>query len=235
MSRLTPPGGLLCGASACVKCAQAHFTRRRHRSPKPPPQPPPLRRRRRSTAAALRRLSPLAAHRCCLLTPPRSTLAWLLLLAVPVVVLGRAVALNAHSPAKLATSSASGPEQSCAPANAPPRVLLVSLDGFRAEYVHQALNTAATQRPLPALRWLAEHGSRAQAMTSVFPSVTFPNHWSIATGLCESSESRRAAELHIFRLSRARVRTDRSGGARSGGQLVPPLRPGASGGAGRKI
>ena len=89
----------------------------------------------------------------------------------------------------LETTAAAGNAQSCSAAptcvssNAAPRVLLVSLDGFRAEYVHQALASSAELRPLPALRWLAEHGSRAQAMTSAFPTVTFPNHWSEATGL----------------------------------------------------
>ena len=65
------------------------------------------------------------------------------------------------------------------------RVLLVSLDGFRADYVSHIL--AAPQvpgsSPLPAFRYLLANGARAQAMLPAFPSKTFPNHYTIATGL----------------------------------------------------
>jgi predicted AlkP superfamily pyrophosphatase or phosphodiesterase len=60
---------------------------------------------------------------------------------------------------------------------APPReaVLLVSIDGFRADYL---------ERPQARqLRRLATEGVRARWLTSVFPSKTFPNHYSIVTGL----------------------------------------------------
>ena len=54
-------------------------------------------------------------------------------------------------------------------------VVLISLDGFRADYL---------QRPAAArLRALAARGVRAERMISVFPSKTFPNHYSIVTGL----------------------------------------------------
>jgi predicted AlkP superfamily pyrophosphatase or phosphodiesterase len=56
-----------------------------------------------------------------------------------------------------------------------PTVILVSIDGFRADY----LDTL----PVPVLRAIAASGVRAEAMTPVFPSKTFPNHYSIATGL----------------------------------------------------
>ncbi|MEM1056178.1 MAG: ectonucleotide pyrophosphatase/phosphodiesterase [Bacteroidota bacterium] len=60
---------------------------------------------------------------------------------------------------------------------AEPRVILISLDGFRADYLDRADVQA------PTLRRLAREGVRAQSMTPVFPSVTLPNHWSLATGL----------------------------------------------------
>ncbi len=62
-------------------------------------------------------------------------------------------------------------------ASAPPRdaILLVSIDGFRAEYLDR---TWAVQ-----LRQLAGEGVRAQWLTPVFPSKTFPNHYTIVTGL----------------------------------------------------
>lgn len=54
-------------------------------------------------------------------------------------------------------------------------VVLISLDGFRADYL---------ARPAaPRLRAIAARGVRAERMVSVFPSKTFPNHYSIVTGL----------------------------------------------------
>lgn len=54
-------------------------------------------------------------------------------------------------------------------------VVLVSLDGFRWDYV---------DRPAAVnIRALAARGVRAERMIPVFPSKTFPNHYSIVTGL----------------------------------------------------
>ena len=56
-----------------------------------------------------------------------------------------------------------------------PTVLLVSIDGFRNDYL---------ERYRPAnLNLLAREGVRARWMTPSFPSKTFPNHYAIATGL----------------------------------------------------
>lgn len=64
------------------------------------------------------------------------------------------------------------------------RVLLISVDGFRADYLsHILANAPSDTTSFPAFRWLLSHGTRAQAMQSQFPTVTFPNHWVIATGL----------------------------------------------------
>ncbi|MFI5309778.1 MAG: ectonucleotide pyrophosphatase/phosphodiesterase [Gemmatimonadales bacterium] len=61
------------------------------------------------------------------------------------------------------------------PAGPPQRVLLISLDGFRWDYI---------QRPgAVRLRELARLGVRAERMVPVFPSKTFPNHYTIVTGL----------------------------------------------------
>ena len=56
-----------------------------------------------------------------------------------------------------------------------PTVILVSLDGFRYDYLHlyQPVN----------LNSLAASGVRARWMIPSFPSKTFPNHYTIATGL----------------------------------------------------
>lgn len=56
-----------------------------------------------------------------------------------------------------------------------PRVVLIALDGFRADYV---------DRPgAERLRELAARGVRAERMIPSFPSKTFPNHYTLVTGL----------------------------------------------------
>jgi predicted AlkP superfamily pyrophosphatase or phosphodiesterase len=56
-----------------------------------------------------------------------------------------------------------------------PYLILVSLDGFKAEYFDRF--------ELPNLRRIARRGTRAKSMVPVFPSLTFPNHYSLVTGL----------------------------------------------------
>lgn len=56
-----------------------------------------------------------------------------------------------------------------------PHVVLISLDGFKPEYLERF--------DLPTLKRLAARGARAKAMQPVFPSLTFPNHYSLVTGL----------------------------------------------------
>src|SRR5262245_40288207 len=56
-----------------------------------------------------------------------------------------------------------------------PTVLLISMDGFRYDYL---------QRYSPAnLNSLAATGVRARWLIPSFPSKTFPNHYTIVTGL----------------------------------------------------
>ncbi len=56
-----------------------------------------------------------------------------------------------------------------------PFVVLVSFDGFRPVYL--------TRFDTPHFDRLAARGMRAAGLVSVFPSLTFPAHYSIATGL----------------------------------------------------
>ena len=56
-----------------------------------------------------------------------------------------------------------------------PTVILVSLDAFRWDYAERAVT--------PALDSIAAAGVRAKGLIPVFPSKTFPNHYSIVTGL----------------------------------------------------
>ena len=56
-----------------------------------------------------------------------------------------------------------------------PYLILISIDGFRWDY--QDLYDT------PAMNRIARNGVRADALVPVFPTLTFPNHYSIATGL----------------------------------------------------
>jgi predicted AlkP superfamily pyrophosphatase or phosphodiesterase len=56
----------------------------------------------------------------------------------------------------------------------PPVTILISIDGFRPDYLHRGLT--------PRLDALADGGVSA-AMRPSFPSKTFPNHYTLVTGL----------------------------------------------------
>jgi predicted AlkP superfamily pyrophosphatase or phosphodiesterase len=79
-----------------------------------------------------------------------------------------------------APSGAAAPPRGSGGVNQPdhldkPHVVLVSLDGFRADYLDRA--------DVPNLRRVMQRGARATALLPVFPSLTFPNHYSLITGL----------------------------------------------------
>ena len=75
----------------------------------------------------------------------------------------------------LALMTAVGVAQHDSVADLQPTVILVSFDGFRWDY--------ASKAPTPNLQRLTARGVRARNMIPSFPSKTFPNHYSIATGL----------------------------------------------------
>ncbi|HEY8681849.1 MAG TPA: ectonucleotide pyrophosphatase/phosphodiesterase [Rhodanobacter sp.] len=64
-----------------------------------------------------------------------------------------------------------------APANTgqPAPLLLISIDAYRYDYIERGLS--------PTLTMLAKHGVHAASMQPSFPSLTFPNHYTIVTGL----------------------------------------------------
>ncbi|TLX49173.1 alkaline phosphatase family protein [Pseudoalteromonas ruthenica] len=59
-----------------------------------------------------------------------------------------------------------------------PATVIISIDGFRHDYIEHF--------DTPALAKLSRQGVRALRMKTVYPSKTFPNHISIATGLLPS-------------------------------------------------
>uniref|UniRef100_A0A8H7XQR2 Phosphodiest-domain-containing protein n=1 Tax=Psilocybe cubensis TaxID=181762 RepID=A0A8H7XQR2_PSICU len=54
-------------------------------------------------------------------------------------------------------------------------VVVVSIDGLRADYLDRGFT--------PHLLALSKKGLRAKSMKPIFPTLTFPNHWAIMTGL----------------------------------------------------
>ena len=82
--------------------------------------------------------------------------ALLLVAAAILAVIGTAPALQGQSPAS-------------------PIVILVSIDGWRWDYIDRT--------NVPNIRALAARGVRSQGLIPSFPSVTFPNHYTLVTGL----------------------------------------------------
>lgn len=62
-----------------------------------------------------------------------------------------------------------------------PAVILISIDGFRWDYIHTYAKHA------PNLVKLVSEGVHAHYMEPIFPSKTFPNHYTIVTGLYAES------------------------------------------------
>ncbi|TPG08386.1 alkaline phosphatase family protein [Rhodanobacter glycinis] len=54
-------------------------------------------------------------------------------------------------------------------------LLLISIDGYRHDYIQRGLS--------PTLSMLAQNGVQAASLQPAFPSLTFPNHYTIVTGL----------------------------------------------------
>jgi predicted AlkP superfamily pyrophosphatase or phosphodiesterase len=70
-----------------------------------------------------------------------------------------------------------------------PYVIMISIDGFRWDYMdlHHA----------PSLKRLAKEGVRAERLLPVFPTLTFPNHYSLATGLYPARHGLMANEFPV--------------------------------------
>jgi len=77
--------------------------------------------------------------------------------------------------AALLAAGVSAPAQEKPIKDLRPTVLLISLDGFRYDYL--------TRYACPNLNLLAREGVRARWLIPSFPTKTYPNHYTIATGL----------------------------------------------------
>jgi len=64
-----------------------------------------------------------------------------------------------------------------ADASRAPVVILISIDGLA------AYNFDDPHADLPTIRWMAANGARAQGMETSFPSVTWPTHTTLVTGV----------------------------------------------------
>ena len=73
------------------------------------------------------------------------------------------------------TAAPVGPAGPPAASDGDAPLLLISIDGFRSDYRSKA--------PTPTLDRLAAEGVRAERLVPVFPTKTFPNHYSLVTGL----------------------------------------------------
>lgn len=62
--------------------------------------------------------------------------------------------------------------------NRPP-LLLVSFDGFRADYLRRF--------HMPNLEHLYSHGVLVEELTNAFITKTFPNHYTLVRSLCQGS------------------------------------------------
>ncbi|KAJ7264439.1 alkaline-phosphatase-like protein [Mycena haematopus] len=62
-------------------------------------------------------------------------------------------------------------------------VLIVSIDGLRCVRVADYLDRGLT----PHLLDISKQGLRAKALVPIFPTLTFPNHWALMTGLYAES------------------------------------------------
>ncbi|MGA6148085.1 ectonucleotide pyrophosphatase/phosphodiesterase [Stenotrophomonas sp. NPDC077461] len=112
----------------------------------------------------------------------------------------------ALSLAACATAPSAPPPVAAATPNAsPPKLLLVSIDGLRADMLDRGIS--------PNLSRIADSGVRARWMTPSYPALTFPNHYTLVTGLRPDHHgiihnSMEEAGLGSFRLNRREAVTD---------------------------
>lgn len=75
----------------------------------------------------------------------------------------------------LVLAACAGPGCLAATTASPPTLILISIDGFRSDFLQRGLT--------PHLASLAADGVQADALKPAFPTLTFPNHYTLVTGL----------------------------------------------------
>jgi len=121
------------------------------------------------------------------------------------LLLGSAIGLGLLMSGCATTPEMSAPVAAEAKAELPRTVILVSIDGFRPEYLNRGIT--------PNLSQLAAEGASG-AMKPSFPTITFPNHYTLVTGLHPDhhgivGNNMRDAELGSFSLGNRAAVTDR--------------------------
>ncbi|KAJ2551867.1 hypothetical protein EV175_003527 [Coemansia sp. RSA 1933] len=81
-----------------------------------------------------------------------------------------------------------------------PTLVVVSLDGFRADYIDRGVT--------PELVKLGKRGLRAEYMEPSFPTSTFPNHYTLVTGLYPGSHGIVSNTFYDTQLNSTFVYTD---------------------------
>ncbi|XP_069742833.1 ectonucleotide pyrophosphatase/phosphodiesterase family member 5 [Narcine bancroftii] len=69
-----------------------------------------------------------------------------------------------------------------------PKVLLVSFDGFRWDYIYKV--------PMPTFHYVMENGVHVNQVKNIFITKTFPNHYTLVTGLYAESHGIVANEMY---------------------------------------
>ncbi|XP_061571576.1 bis(5'-adenosyl)-triphosphatase enpp4 [Cololabis saira] len=95
------------------------------------------------------------------------------------ILLGFLCGVNAYAQEKI---------QQASPPPSPPPLLLVSFDGFRADYLQRF--------SMPNLKLLYSQGVLVDQLTNVFVTKTFPNHYSLVTGLYAESHGIVASNMY---------------------------------------
>lgn len=76
-----------------------------------------------------------------------------------------------------------------------PKLLLVSFDGFRWDYIHRV--------PMPNFRSLIDDGVLVERVENAYITKTFPNHYSLVTGLYAETHGIVANEMYDPTLNRS--------------------------------
>lgn len=117
-----------------------------------------------------------AARRPALIHPfPRQLQAAIVLAALALVLLAGCTHTAPGDSIRPGTAATAEQPARSGPGFDEPLLILVSLDGFHPDYLERGLT--------PTLNRLAAEGTRARWLEPSFPSKTFPNHYTVVTGL----------------------------------------------------